>query len=84
MRWLVLLLTIGCASTNNLKLLKQDRENKELELMYLKEMKIAQANNDQEAFNFFFQEYMKIPRLDIPQDLKNHKNYFQGGDRIKY
>lgn len=84
MRWLVLLLTIGCTSANNLKLLKEDRENKKLELMYLKEMRIAQENNDREAFDYFFQEYMEVPRLDIPQDLKNHKNYFQGGDRIKY
>ena len=84
MRWLVLLLTIGCTSANNLKLLQEDRENKKLELMYLKEMRIAQENNDREAFDYFFQEYMEVPRLDIPQDLKNHKNYFQGGDRIKY
>ena len=52
--------------------------------MYLKEMQIAEENNDQEAFNYFFQEYMKIPRLVIPQNLKNHKKYFRGGDRIKY
>lgn len=52
--------------------------------MYLKEMQIAQENNDQDAFNYFFQEYMEVPRLDIPQNLKNHKNYFQGGDKIKY
>ena len=44
--------------------------------MYLKEMQIAQENNDQDAFNYFFQEYMEVPRLDIPQNLKNHKNYF--------
>ena len=47
-------------------------------------MQIAQENNDHEAFNYFFQEYMKIPRLAIPQNLKNHKKYFRGGDRIKY
>ena len=52
--------------------------------MYLKEMQIAQENNDQDAFDYFFQEYMEVPRLDIPQKLKNHKNYFQGGDKIKY
>ena len=84
MRWVVLFLLLGCTSTHNLKLLEQDRENKELELIYLKEMQIAQENNDQDAFNYFFQEYMEVPRLDIPQNLKNHKKYFRGGDRIKY
>ncbi len=84
MRWVVLFLLLGCTSAHNLKLLEQDRENKELELIYLKEMQIAQENNDQDAFNYFFQEYMEVPRLDIPQNLKNHKNYFQGGDKIKY
>ena len=52
--------------------------------MYLKEMQIAQENNDQDAFDYFFQEYMEVPRLDIPQKLKNHKNYFQGVYKIKY
>ena len=55
MRWVVLFLLLGCTSTHNLKLLEQDRENKELELMYLKEMQIAQENNDQDAFDYFFQ-----------------------------
>jgi hypothetical protein len=83
-RWVVLFLLLGCTSKHNLKLLEQDRENKELELMYLKEMQIAQENNDQDAFDYFFQEYMEVPRLDIPQKLKNHKNYFQGVYKIKY
>ena len=65
-------------------LLTQDRVNKELELEYLEQIRIAQENNDQEAFEFYFQEYVKVERLEIPEELKKHPNYFKGGLKVKY
>ena len=65
-------------------LLAEDKKNKLLELEYLEQIRIAQENNDQEAFEFFFQEYVKVERLEIPEELKKEPNYFQGGQKVKY
>lgn len=64
--------------------LAEDRENKMLELFYLHEIRKAEEHNDSEAFRFYMEEYIRVPRLDIPEDLKNEPNYFEGGERIKY
>lgn len=66
------------------ELLQEDKENKELELIYLEEIRIAQENEDNDAYEYFFQEYIEVPRLDIPEELKQHPDYFQGGQRVKY
>lgn len=66
------------------QLLAEDKKNKLLELEYLEQIRIAQENNDTEAFEFFFQEYVKVERLDIPEELKNRPNYFKGGLKVKY
>lgn len=66
------------------KFLAEDKANKELELMYLEEIGRAQENNDSDALDFFFQEYMDVPRLDVPDHLKSDPRYFEGGYRIKY
>ncbi len=71
-------------SDDTMQILIQDKKNKELELLYLKEIKIAQENNDSEAHQFYFNEYMNVPRLEIPESLKSHPDYFIGGDRVKY
>ena len=65
-------------------LLAQDKKNKLLELEYLEQIRIAQENNDTEAFEFFFQEYVNVERLNISEELKKHPNYFQGGNKVKY
>ncbi len=65
-------------------LLAQDKQNKLLELEYLEQIRIAQENNDTEAFEFFFQEYVDVERLEISEELKKHPNYFQGGNKVKY
>ena len=65
-------------------LLAEDKKNKMLELEYLEQIRLAQENNDTEAFEFFFQEYVDVERLDIPEELKKDPNYFQGGLKIKY
>ena len=60
-------------------LLAEDKKNKLLELEYLEQIRIAQENNDTEAFKFFFQEYVYVERLEISEDIKKEPNYFQGG-----
>ena len=66
------------------KLLAEDKANKMLELEYLEQIRIAQENNDTEAFQFFLQEYVEVDRLEIPEELKKEPNYFQGGNKVKY
>lgn len=65
-------------------LLAQDAENKAIEREYLEQIRIAQENNDTEAFEFYFQEYINVERLDIPEELKKEPNYVEGGINIKY
>ena len=86
-------LALGCssgpietpaASNQTQKVLAEDRKNKELELFYLAEIRVAQENNDVDAFEFYLEEYLKVPRLDIPEEWKSEPGYFQGGDRVKY
>ena len=66
------------------KLLAEDKKNKLLELEYLEQIRLAQENNDTEAFKFFFQEYIDVERLEIAEELKKEPNYFQGGLKVKY
>ena len=65
-------------------LLAEDKKNKLLELEYLEQIRIAQENNDTQAFEFFFQEYVNVERLEIPEELKKEPNYFKGGLKVKY
>ena len=94
MKWIVLVfLLFGCSQKTEFetwenesiqKLLLEDKENKELELIFLEEIRIAQENDDQDAYEFYFQEYLNVPRLDIPDHLKQHPDYFIGGVGVKY
>ena len=65
-------------------LLAQDKKNKLLELEYLEQIRLAQENNDTEAFEFFLQEYVNVERLEVPEELKKEPNYFKGGLKVKY
>ena len=91
----IILFLTGCVNSSSINeseqiqkeiddLLAQDKKNKMLELEYLEQIRIAQENNDTEAFEFFFQEYAKVERLKIPEELKKEPNYFKGGLKIKY
>ena len=62
----------------------EDKSNKLIELEHLEQIRIAQENNDREAFEFFFQEYAEVERLKLPQWIKEEPNYFQGGLKVKY
>ena len=65
-------------------LLNQDAQNKALEKEYLEEIRIAEENNDQEAFRFYLSEYVKVERLKLPEWIKKEPNYVKGGLNIKY
>ena len=66
------------------ELLNEDRVNKKLEIIYLNEIREAMENDDQDSFEFYFKEYIEVPRLEIPEELKSHPNYYIGGQSIKY
>jgi hypothetical protein len=66
------------------EIIRKDAENKKAEIMMLKEIEIAQQNEDQDAFMFYFQEYINIERLDINEEWKSHPEYIEGGIDVKY
>ena len=83
----LILFSLSCTQTlteSDKALLREDKANKILELQYLEEIKIAEENQDRDAFKFFFEEYIKVPRLKIPEHLKEHPSYFKGGKSVKY
>jgi hypothetical protein len=65
-------------------ILALDEAYKTEEKMYLEEIRKAQINDDEIAFQFFIREYAKVKRLDLPDWIKKEPNYVQGGVNIKY
>jgi hypothetical protein len=65
-------------------LLSLDEAYKMEEKMYLEEIRKAQLNDDEIAFQFFIREYAKVKRLDLPEWIKKEPNYVEGGVNIKY
>ena len=84
---LILVLFIGCASqpvttkTETVDysihddIVAQDLQNKQMELVILREIKLAQDNNDTDAYSFFMQEYFDVPRLELTDTQKQHPQY---------
>ena len=60
------------------KLLKIDADNKKWERIYLQEIRIAQKNDDHDAYKFFIKEYISIPRLILPEWVKQEPGYVPG------
>lgn len=58
------------------ELLKVDKQNKLLEEEYLREIAIAQTNNDRDAYKFFIVEYIKVPRIPIPEWVKKEPGFY--------
>lgn len=56
-------------------IIMQDLENKQREVVILREIKIAQDNNDTDAYEFFMQEYFDVPRLELTATQKQHPLY---------
>lgn len=81
---IILLLLISCNDQHVLvdysmhdEIVQQDLHNKQKELMILRELHIAQTNQDDEARMFFMQEYMRVPRLKMSAEQKQHPDYKQ-------
>lgn len=58
------------------KLLEIDKKNKLLEEEYLKEIAIAQTHNDRDAYKFYIVEYIKVPRIPIPEWVKKEPGFY--------
>ena len=65
-------------------ILSLDEAYKAEEKMYLEEIRKAQLNDDEIAFQFFIREYAKVKRLKLPEWMKREPNYVEGGVNIKY
>lgn len=60
------------------ELLKIDADNKKWERIYLQEIRIAQKNDDHDAYKFFIKEYISIPRLILPKWMHSEPGYVPG------
>lgn len=56
-------------------IIQQDLKNKQQELNILRELRLAQSNDDEEAFKFFVTEYVRVPRLVLTHEQKQHPDY---------
>jgi len=56
-------------------LLALDADNKKWERIYLQEIARAQDNADTDAYEFFLIEFIKIPRLVLPEWIKKEPGY---------
>ena len=63
--------------------LAEDAEIKRWERIYLKEIAIAQDNNDQDAYKFFIVEFIKLPRLKLPEWMKKEPGHAQPVSEIQ-
>lgn len=57
-------------------LLSADKANKLLEEEYLREITIAQDNNDRDAYKFYIVEYIRVPRIPIPEWVKQEPGFY--------
>jgi len=56
-------------------LIRKDLANKQMELEILREIYAAQQNRDEDAFEFFLEEYFTIERLELTDEQKKHPKY---------
>lgn len=61
--------------TQHDEIIQQDLYNKQRELEILREIHAAQANQDEEAYEFFLSEYFEIPRLKLTDTQKQHPKF---------
>lgn len=55
--------------------IQRDLLNKQTELNILRELYIAQQHGDEDAFVFFTTEYVRVPRLKLTIEQKQHPDY---------
>jgi len=58
-------------------ILAEDAENKRWERIYLREIAVAQDNSDDAAYKFFIIEYIKLPRMVLPEWMKKEEGYVE-------
>ena len=77
--YIVLLLLISCKTDQDHSIhddiIHTDLHNKQTELNILRELYVAQQNDDEESFKFFVSEYVRVPRLILSEDQKLHPEY---------
>ena len=75
----ITLLLFGCKSEQDFSMydniIQADLHNKQTELDILRELYIAQQNNDEESFKFYVSEYVRVPRLILSDEQKQHPEY---------
>ena len=64
-----------CIESDDTPLVLQDLHNKQQELNILRELYVAQQNNDEESLRFFLSEYIRVPRLKLTDKQKQHPMY---------
>ena len=57
------------------EIIQQDLENKQRELNLLREIRVAQQNEDEEAYQFFMEDFYQIPRLVLTEEQKKHPKF---------
>ena len=80
MKYIILTLAsllISCEETHSKHddIIKQDLLNKQIELNILRELYVAQQHHDEEAFKFYVSEYVRVPRLKLTTEQKEHPMY---------
>ena len=58
------------------QLLEIDKQNKLLEEEYLREIAIAEENQDQDAYKFYFGEYINVPRIPLEDWMKKEPEFY--------
>lgn len=58
------------------QLLQQDKQNKLEEENYLREIAIAEENQDQDAYQFYFDEYIKVPRIPLEEWMEQEPEFY--------
>lgn len=78
---IILIYLVGCSDQNiddshiHDDIVQRDLTNKQYELDVLRELYIAQLNNDEDAFVYYVTEYVRIPRLELNIEQKSHPRY---------
>ena len=59
------------------QLLEIDKQNKILEEEYLREIAIAEENQDRDAYKFYLDEYIKVPRIPLEEWMELEPEFYQ-------
>ena len=61
--------------TQHDEIIQRDLENKQRELNLLRDIRVAQQNDDEEAYQFFMEDFYEIPRLVLTEEQKKHPRF---------